>query len=249
MQLYNNIERIYRDLNEEGYGTDASIETHIVNKYDCYNYGGPGAAQEAGNLLQLSKSSHVLDVGGGIGPARAIADHTSAIITSVELQKDVAALSEGLNRQCSLDSLICVVHGDILTADIGPDESYDAAVTWLTILHIPLSNREALFNRIFDFLKPGGKMYIEDYFWINQAPFTAAEKEILINDIYINNGEMPSSEAYFTTLKKVGFDIEYEDATKEWTKFTEERLDKFVQNKDRHVRVYNDATYHSLLLL
>ena len=66
------------------------------------------------------------------------------------------------------------------------------------ILHIPLEKRYVLFKKIFSLLKPGAKMYIEDYF--AGAPLTDAEKESLSKDVYIPGGELPTKEQYVTTL-------------------------------------------------
>jgi hypothetical protein len=49
MQLYKNIDRIWKDLESEGYSrsADSVIEASVVNKYDCYNYGGADGARAA----------------------------------------------------------------------------------------------------------------------------------------------------------------------------------------------------------
>ena len=129
MQLYDNIDRIWKDLAIHGYDSKSdSIDVALINRYDCYNYGGPKAARDAADLLGVTTSSRVLDIGGGIGgPARAIADHTSAEIVSVELQEDLVVLSRQLTAACKLDKKINVLNKNVLDLDaseIGFDDQF-----------------------------------------------------------------------------------------------------------------------------
>jgi hypothetical protein len=66
MQLYSHIDRIWNELSELGYDrndSDAIIPAKVVNMFDCYNYSGPEGAKRAAQLLCVSESSRVLDIG------------------------------------------------------------------------------------------------------------------------------------------------------------------------------------------
>jgi cyclopropane fatty-acyl-phospholipid synthase-like methyltransferase len=116
------------------------------------------------------------------------------------------------------------------------------------ILHIPVSDRAALFARIFSLLKPGGRMYIEDYFWRGPDPFTAEERRLLADNVFVPSGTLPSRGEYEAALTGAGFEVQFSDVSEEWTLFTAQRLAAFEAAKERHVRVYNQATFDSLHL-
>jgi hypothetical protein len=66
MQLYSHVDRIWNELSELGYDrndSDAIIPAKVVNMFDCYNYSGPEGAKRAAQLLCVSESSRVLDIG------------------------------------------------------------------------------------------------------------------------------------------------------------------------------------------
>jgi cyclopropane fatty-acyl-phospholipid synthase-like methyltransferase len=124
---------------------------------------------------------------------------------------------------------------------IAEPNTFDAAVSWLVILHIPLSLRAALFARIFSLLAPGGRMYIEDYFFRGPEPFSAEELSLLSEQVFVPDGALPSREEYEATLKEAGFEVEFRDVSDEWTVFTTQRLSAFEASKKRHVDVYNQV--------
>ena len=254
MELYNDIDRIFKDLQfNHGYSeNDDKYDVSVLNNYDCYNYGGRNAAVSVAEQFRIHSKSKVLDVGSGIGgPARAIASVTEATVIGVELQEDVMQLSTFLTKKSNLDKNVQFINKNILdiqeTDEFMNLNSFDFAVSWLTILHIPLTDRKSVFQKIHQLLKPGGKMYIEDYFWKPElGQFTDEEKEKLRKDVYVPNGELPSQVAYVRLLNSCGFSVEFEDVTETWSQFTESRLSSFKENKKRHVYVYNEKTYEAL---
>ena len=123
-------------------------------------------------------------------------------------------------------------------------ETFDGVVSWLVILHIPLDKRNKLFQKIYDLLKPGGKVYIEDFF--EKFPLSTEAKNMLSNDVYVPNGEVPTKDVYIKTLSDIGFTVDFYDATNEWKNFTTNRLNIFHENKNRHIEVYNQGTYEHL---
>jgi cyclopropane fatty-acyl-phospholipid synthase-like methyltransferase len=255
MKLYGNVDRIWGDLQLAGLSRDDDkvIDVATVNNFDCYNYGGSKSAKEAASRLGLSSSSLVLDVGAGIGgPARCISSFCGATVYGVEVQPDLAALGNELSKRCNLGDRVHIAAGDFLDRTLifplPQDRQFDAAVSWLVVLHIPLEDRHALFSRIFELLKPGGQMYIEDFFLLNTSPdgFTAEERSTLRDNIYVPQGELPRKNDYIATLTGLGFEVSFEDVTTQWREFTRMRWDTFRANKSRHIQVYTQDTYDSL---
>jgi cyclopropane fatty-acyl-phospholipid synthase-like methyltransferase len=255
MQLYSHIDRIWNELKELGFPQDdnaAKIDVEIMNKFDCYNYGGAAGATASCAVLGLTEKSIVLDVGSGLGgPARCVASFSGCTVKGIELQADLAVLANSLSRRCGIEERASFIVGDVLDdrASLGEPSSYDAAMSWLVILHLPLSTRRSAFARVFDLLKPGGRMYVEDFFRIPEdggGCFGEDECMLLREEVYVPDGDLPSRASYIKMLCDVGFEVDFQDVTAEWTKFTSERCEAWRNGKDRHQRVHNFETWDAL---
>lgn len=250
MQLYSHIDRVWNELDElqVPHSSEDTVPVQIMNRFDCYNYGLESGVLKIIPFLNINEASKVLDIGAGLGgPARCISNATKARIVGIEIQHDIAALGNALCRSCKIDDAVTIIPGDFLddNIDLGQQGSFSAAVSWLVILHIPLNDRKAVFDKVFSLLKPGGKVYIEDFFHLGDA-FTSEEKVLLAEEVYVPCGELPTREAYEDVVRAAGFACDFQDATQEWTAFTKERHDLWVDNRERHVRVHNEETWTAL---
>ena len=255
MQLYCNIDRIWNELKELGWNRDTkeTIPVLTMNKFDCYDYSGGEDLNKA--LPSLNSESYVLDIGAGLGgPARHLSHHTGCNVIGVELQDDVATLGNELSKLCDFDKKVHIISGDFTDTSVsllpGPcvDNSYDAAFSILVILHVPMESRVSLFKRCFDLLKPGGKIYIEDFFMKPSGDVLTEEEICLLRDeISIPDARLPTREEYIAQVKECGFDeVDFHDVTEQWTAFTTERLGIWCEQRERHERVHNKATWESL---
>jgi cyclopropane fatty-acyl-phospholipid synthase-like methyltransferase len=250
MQLYCNIDRIWNELNELGYSRETTdvISVATMNKFDCYDYSD---AKDILKVFSLTDESHVLDLGSGLGgPARFLSHSTGASVTGVELQADVATLGNELSTLCGIQNKVHIVAGDFTDPNVvltPGNDSYDAAVCILMILHVPMQARSALFKRCYELLKPGGKLYIEDFYQKSESGFSTDEKELLMQEVSVPSGALPSREEYISQVEAVGFsDIDFQDVSAEWTTFTSDRLNVWRDQQERHERVHNHATWQSL---
>lgn len=183
------------------------------------------------------------------GPARCISDDKNVKVIGVELQSDLAILANEMCRKCNLDNDVKVINGDILDRNIAfdIDGQFDAAMSWLVILHIPVTQRQSLFTRVYDLLKPGGKVYIEDFFYrADGGDWTEEEVNLLQNEVYVSGAKLPTKDEYLVTTQTAGFFASFDDVTDEWTTFTSERLEQWCQQRERHERVHNPETWDSL---
>mmetsp|Transcript_5905 Transcript_5905/g.9604 ORF Transcript_5905/g.9604 Transcript_5905/m.9604 type:complete len:293 (-) Transcript_5905:494-1372(-) len=256
MQLYCNIDRIWNELRELGWSNESKevIPVETMNKFDCYDYSGGEDLTNA--FPSLHEGSHVLDVGSGLGgPARHLSSQTKCNVIGVELQEDVATLGNQLSQVCNIHDKVHIVAGDFTDPSVslqpGPcqDSSYDAAFSILVILHIPMEARVSLFKRCFELLKPGGKLYIEDFFLqpCGGELLTDEEVRLMKDEISIPDANLPTREDYISQVESIGFsDVEFEDVTEAWTAFTSERLGVWCEQRERHERVHNEATWQSL---
>ncbi len=168
MPLYTNLDRVARGLAAKGIGPNDPIPPESLFALDQWHYHGTEAIQAAGERLGLGPTSRVLDIGAGIGgPARYLAYTFGCHVTALELQADLHAIGVDLTKRSGLADRVTQVCGDALTTPI-PDRAFDAAVSWLAVLHIP--DRPALAARMARALKPGGACFIEDL--CMRAPFS-----------------------------------------------------------------------------
>ena len=155
--------------------------------------------------------------------------------------------AEGYTARCGLLDKVQHVAADFLDCDLatlgGGPGSFDHATSWLVFLHI--EDKKKLLGRIASLLKPGGSLYLEDFFAL--GAFTAAEEESLASDVFAVG--LPTREAYLAALSAAGFDVEVEftDMTTSWTEFVASRRKQWIKTQERTVRVHDDAFYQARL--
>ena len=246
MKLYSDIERIDNELRELGVANGASIDPTQLFALDSLHYEGTEACDAAITALNLDASSQVLDVGAGLGgPARYLAHTAGCDICAVELQDDVHSKAAELTQRAGLAPNVSHVRADFLTFDLASlgsgEGTFDAVVSWLVFLHI--ADKGALLPRCAAMLKPGGTIYVEDFF--EKSPFSGAETRSLRDDVYC--ADLPTRDKYVAALEAAGFtDIVFEEKTVDWTAFVDDRLGKFVAARERFVRVHSEGTYDKL---
>lgn len=257
MQLYSDIDRIENELREIGIAAGGAVTVEQLNKFDSLHYEGNDAVDAAAAFIGLSRAAaagglesneRVLDVGSGLGgPARYLASQFRCRVTALELQSDVHGKAKELTMRAGLDDDVEHVNDDFLSvalAGLGPGPGgYDAVTSWLVFLHIP--DKATLLSKCAEMLRPGGKMYVEDFYRIG-PPFSEAEARSLKVDVYCE--KLSTREQYVTTCEGAGFEeVEFEDKTADWTAFVCERLVAFRAGRERFERVHSDATYAKLL--
>ena len=234
MKLYTHTDRIYRELQERGLSLDDCLHAESdLSDLDSWHYLGTSAIRRGLEQARIGENSRVLDVGSGLGgPARLLALWTNCQVEAVELQEDSHEVASKLTERCGLSDRVHHICGDILELDL-PLNSFDALVSWLVFLHIPDTPR--LFQRCHSWLKPGGYLYVEDFY--QRGDFTNGEQESLARDVYVN--ELPTWKALEQNLLAADFEIvEMLDMTEAWTSYVGERWEVYQANHDRHERVH-----------
>ncbi len=239
MKLYDGNERILRELAAKGFGPDDPLRVSDLTPFDQYHYHGTAAVDEAIGALGLKPGMRVLDVGAGLGgPARYMAERAGVHVTALELQEDLSDIAEGLTRRCGLSAQVSHACGNVLD---GIDGSYDAIISMLCFLHIP--DRTRLFQVCRAALRPGGRMYVEDYGQARSpSPSEAAALAHKVQCPYL-----PPTEQYRADLFAAGFsDVAMEDVTADWTAFTQSRARAYTAARDRHVSLHGEALVDGL---
>jgi cyclopropane fatty-acyl-phospholipid synthase-like methyltransferase len=240
MKLYFRVERIYNELAELGYEEGAALRVADLFPYDQYHYHGTDAVDEALERLAVGPSSRVLDVGSGLGgPARYLAQAVGCEVTAIELQEDVHRVALDLTRRCGLAEHVHHVRGDILESPAVGE--HDFVMSWLAFLHIP--DRARLLERCRAALRPGGRLYVEDFHEIGR--FSDAERAALAADVYCEY--LPSLREFAAQCEEAGFEaVETIDVTPQARAFARDRAQAWRASRERHVRVHGEEVYAGL---
>ncbi len=241
MNLYSQVDRIFKDLRALGISDDDPIDVDTLSQFDQYHYFGTDAVDEAIKSAGIDADSTVLDVGAGLGgPARYLADSTGCKVTALELQDDLNEVAAALTRRCGLAHNIDHVCADVLAWDAPPD-SHDTLVSWLALYHI--EDHAALFAQFSKALKPGGRIYVEDLFSLGE--FTPDELQHVRRMLYGQN--LPRRDHYIADLEAAGFkNVTFTDMTEPWTGFCFERLEAYRTNRSRNVAVHGEQVVEAL---
>ena len=238
MKLYSRVDRVYAQLRDAGIGDGDPIPLEVLNRFDQYHYHGTDAVDEGIARLALQSRHRVLEVGSGLGgPARYIASRVGCSVTALELQPDMHEVASRLTRHCGLSHLVWHQRGDILEGPV-PSDHFDALFGWLVFLHIP--ERELLYRRCHEALRPGGHLYVEDMF--ERGSFTPEEREALAVKAYCRN--LPRLEVLRRDLERAGFgDIRIDDLTSPWTEFVSERARAYRANCEHEIALHGEDVY------
>ena len=103
-------------------------------------------------------------------------------------------------------------------------------------------------QRCAKWLRPGGRIAIEDYAQAAPDSLTEKEQEMLKVDVAVPQGRLPSIEEYREHLEAAGFtDVEVVDMTPRSREFVEERLGLFKDSYDKSSATFGEDLASSLL--
>ena len=130
--------------------------------------------------------------------------------------------------------------GDMLSGVVA-GRGFDSLVSMLCFLHIP--DRATLFSQCHGALRPGGRLFIEDYY--ARGSLTGEERRNLAEKVYCTY--LPSLDDYEKQLAAAGFvDIALLDMTADWGAFVAERLSAFRAARDRQVALHGPELVEGL---
>ena len=222
------------DTNKNSDGTLSMDRLAKAGHLDQYHYLGLQANEEVIKILGLKPGMSLLDVGCGIGgPARYIAWKSGCQVTGVDIQPNLVDAGNKISAMVGLGNLVTLFPGEVTDSCVFPDESFDAFVSLLVILHIPY--REKLFASLFALLKSGGGFVIEDMIALDTFD---TEQDRIAKEV-VGAPSLPRLEEYRLELEKRGFiDIEFETLTPLWIDWCVNRSDQYEASRDEQIRMH-----------
>ena len=235
---------------------EAYINKHLKAKGDNYSIDNVGDIEylypiDQGHIsglegtkicidkININKDDHVLDIGGGIGgTARYIAREKNAHVDSIEIQKDRYELSQRLTINTASSAKVNNIHGDFTTYSF-KKQLYTKIIAFSTILHIKDESKDKAIKIISDLLKPGGMVYIEDYY--RNKELTTDDKKKLLKTMSCP-GLLTMNE-YLQKLRSKSIDIkdsDVEDLTEKWIVLARDRLNILQKERKNDIKFYGN---------
>ncbi|ODV92187.1 hypothetical protein CANCADRAFT_83603 [Tortispora caseinolytica NRRL Y-17796] len=161
--------------------------------------------------MNIQAGMKVLDVGCGVGgPAREIARFTSANVVGLNNNDYQIERAQYYSKTAGLENQVTFAKGDFMNIEFDP-ETFDAVYAIEATVHAP--SLEGVYGQIYKVLKPGGVFGV--YEWVMTHNFDPENKEHreIRYGIEIGDGipQMFSVDVAIEALKKVGFEIEYQE--------------------------------------
>jgi len=132
----------------------ATATVDQLAELDHFHGRGLSATEELLGRLEIAPSSHVLDVGCGIGgPARYVATRFSCRVTGIDLTEEFCTVAGRLNAIVGLGERIAIEVGsatDLPFADAVFDAVYSQNVS------MNIADKDRFYGEMFRVMKPGG---------------------------------------------------------------------------------------------
>ena len=241
MKLYHHIDRVMNELRELGKDDTGRLQVRELTSFDQLHYHGTGAVDYAIRATGIDEGTPVLEIGSGLGgPARYLASSVRADVTALELQEDHHLMASSLTERCGLDDRVEHLCGDFLTHP-WHGARFQVIVSWLALYHIP--QRNILLQRCRSLLEDDGFIHAEDLY--ERGPFDDLERAELASELFANY--LPNRNQYRMDLVDAGFElVVFEDMSEDWAAFTHDRLNSYLDQRERHLRVHGEEVFDTM---
>eukprot|EP00042_Codosiga_hollandica_P027481 m.137318 g.137318 ORF g.137318 m.137318 type:complete len:499 (-) comp52495_c0_seq1:101-1597(-) len=204
--------------------------------------GGLAAAQELASLLKLQKDQYVLDVGTGIGGcAIYMAKEYGVHVRALDLSANMIDIAKQRLESASMTvTEVAFVTADVTQQEFVPD-TFDVihcrdAMAWIV-------DKEALLQKFFRWLKPGGKILVTDYCVGDSEP-SDGFKTYLAKRQY----SLIPIAAYTALFTKAGFDaVAAEDRHEQFQLFLKDELSRLHDKKHELTTEHDHASYDHMV--
>ena len=151
--------RLEARLREDG--VDPARPTfEALAPYDHFHGRGLEATEGIANLLEVSATDHVLDVGSGIGgPARYVARRFGCRVSGVDLTAEFCEVARHLTSLLGLEGRVALRQGDALSMPFD-DATFDAAYSMNVSMNI--ADKCAFYREIHRVLEPGARLVLSE---------------------------------------------------------------------------------------
>jgi phosphoethanolamine N-methyltransferase len=230
-------------LDQQQYSTNGVLRYEKIFGPGFVSTGGLDTTKEFVESLNLKSDQLVLDVGCGIGGGDIYMAKTyGCSVIGVDLSTNMVSIAYERLMDMSASKLkVSFEIGDVMQHEFKAN-SFDVVYSRDTILHIV--DKKTLFSRLYNWLKPGGQLFISDY---TCAPKNEWSKEF---EEYVNQRRytLLTVADYGQVLESVGFkNVDAQDATDKFVACLKIELVRIESNKDDFIREFSSDDYQHLV--
>lgn len=150
---------IENSLSKLGKSTD-NVSIDDLAPVDEFHIGGRMATENLLQQMDLPATSHILDIGCGLGGAsRFVAFKYGSRVTGIDLTPEYIETGNMLNTWVHMDDQITLKQGNALSMPFA-DESFDGC--YMMHVGMNIKDKSDLFSEVFRVLKPGSSFGIYD---------------------------------------------------------------------------------------
>jgi len=202
--------------------------------------GGQTTTDEFVKVLKLKENNNVLDVGCGIGGSGFyIARNYGATVHGVDLSSNMISMAvkyQG-DMEEKVRKLVSFEMSDITKQDFEAN-SFDVIYSRDTILHI--GDKEALFTKFFEWLKPGGQLMITDYCRGDKDEYS----HDFLKYVHQRGYHLLTVWQYGNLLEKVGFeDVAADDRTHQFINILNNEVEQFSERKEEFLQTFTEDDF------
>ena len=216
----------------------SSLDQSILQDYDQDHFGGLAATDTLARLVNISRSTHILDVCCGLGgPARYLAYHYGSQVTGIDLNQSRVDGAIRLTAMVGLEEKVSFNRANAHSSAL-PSDEFDALIAQEAFCHIP--NKPRLLTECVRLLKPGGLIAFTDI--LATPSMTTTVRKRLLEEMTF--AELETLDGYQVLLEASGCVLEKaEDLSKEWARILVERLAMYRSLKDQTVARFGNAHF------
>ncbi len=159
--------------------------------------GGKGATDELARMCKITKGSHVLVIGCGVGSSSVyISKRYGCRVTGIDISKEMVALSNKRAQREHASARFQVADAENLPFKLN---TFDAVISESVTAFIP--NREKAMVEYFRVTKPGGHVGINELFWTKPP----TENLVSYTSRVMGINDLPDSDGWIGLMKNAGF--------------------------------------------
>ena len=128
--------------------------------YDHFHGRGLEATEDMANLLQISGTDHILDIGSGLGgPARYFARRFGCRVSGIDLTAEFCDVARHLTSLLALQERVSIEQGDALALPFD-EAAFDGAYSMNVSMNI--ADKRGLYREVHRVLKPGAWLALSE---------------------------------------------------------------------------------------
>lgn len=155
----NLLSRLNAALAEDGLTSD-QLSVEALTHYDQFRGRGLEATAEVADLVHVTASDHLLDIGSGIGgPARYFANRFGCRVTGIDLTPEFCDVARHFTQLLHLEDRVTFEVGDALSMPFAHG-SFNGAYSMNVSMNI--ADKSSFYREIFRVLGPGGWLVLSE---------------------------------------------------------------------------------------